>query len=51
MFIFNQVIIEEAAKLALESASFRKYIADELDLSDEALEEAYRELKKKLDNA
>lgn len=51
MFIFNQVIVEEVAKLALENASFREYIADELDLSDDALQEAYRELKKKLDNA
>lgn len=44
----RRIIIEEVARIALEDLKIRDYIAHELDLSDEVMEETYRHLESKL---
>ena len=43
-----QILIEEVARIALESQDIRQHIGHELDASDEELEKAYQYLQKQL---
>jgi uncharacterized protein YecT (DUF1311 family) len=43
-----QILIEEVARIALESQDMRYYIGHQLDASDEELEKAYQYLENKL---
>ena len=43
-----RIVVEEVARIALENAEISRYIGHELDLSDEYLDEVYRELEKLL---
>jgi hypothetical protein len=39
------IVVEEVARIALEDQRIRRYIAHELDLSDEYLEAVYERLE------